>query len=165
MVFCFFLQCSWLNCAHSGMVERSLHSAQVSGQSCSWPLKLMTSQRVAWTWISTGGYGRFRGEWVNKAISELIERGCVKEVLKVYQSSPRCAAVRWKMQAYFGPFVFKQIYLEAVCSVRRYSHCIWFVSVRLFFLHLWSQIWLPSRRNFSRSSPVSGFFLEFWLRC
>ena len=65
------------------------------------------------------------------------------------------------MQAYFGPFVFKQIYLEAVCSVRRYSHCVWFVSVRLFFLHLWSQIWLPSRRNFSRSSPFSGFFLQF----
>ena len=25
----------------------------------------MTSQRVEWTWIRTGGYGRFRGEWVN----------------------------------------------------------------------------------------------------
>ena len=24
----------------------------------------MTSQRVEGTWISTGGYGRFRGEWV-----------------------------------------------------------------------------------------------------
>ena len=46
--------------------ERSLHSAQVSGQSCPWPLKLMTSQRVERTWIRTGGYGRFRGEWVNK---------------------------------------------------------------------------------------------------
>ena len=45
--------------------ERSLHSAQVSGQSCPWPLKLMTSQRVERTWICTGGYGRFRGEWVN----------------------------------------------------------------------------------------------------
>ena len=44
--------------------ERSLHSAQVSGQSCPWPLKLMTSQRVERTWIRTGGYGRFRGEWV-----------------------------------------------------------------------------------------------------
>ena len=28
-------------------------------------LKLMTSQRVERTWIRTGGYGRFRGEWVN----------------------------------------------------------------------------------------------------
>ena len=45
--------------------ERSLHSAQVSWQSCPWPLKLMTSQRVERTWICTGGYGRFRGEWVN----------------------------------------------------------------------------------------------------
>ena len=44
--------------------ERYLHSAQVSGQSCPWPLKLMTSQRVERTWICTGGYGRFRGEWV-----------------------------------------------------------------------------------------------------
>ena len=24
----------------------------------------MTSQRVERTWIGTGGYGRFRGEWV-----------------------------------------------------------------------------------------------------
>ena len=46
--------------------ERSLHSAQVSEESCPWPLKLMTSQRVERTWIHTGGYGRFRGEWVDK---------------------------------------------------------------------------------------------------
>ena len=45
--------------------ERSLHSAQVSQESCPWPLKLMTSQWVERTWIRTGGYGRFRGEWVN----------------------------------------------------------------------------------------------------
>ena len=45
--------------------ERSLHSAQVSKESCPWPLKLMTSQWVERTWIRTGGYGRFRGEWVN----------------------------------------------------------------------------------------------------
>ena len=44
--------------------ERSLRSAQVSGQSCPWPLKLMTSQGVERTWIRTGGYGRFRGKWV-----------------------------------------------------------------------------------------------------
>ena len=47
--------------------ERSLHSAQVSGQSCPWPLKLMMSQRVEKTWIRTGGYRRFRGEWVNSS--------------------------------------------------------------------------------------------------
>ena len=46
--------------------ERSLHSAQVSEESCPWPLKLMTSQRVERIWILTGGYGRFRGEWVNQ---------------------------------------------------------------------------------------------------
>ena len=34
--------------------ETSLHSAQVSGQSCPWPLKLMTSQAEEWTWIRTG---------------------------------------------------------------------------------------------------------------
>ena len=47
--------------------ERSLHYTQVSEESkcCPWPLKLMTSQRVERTWIRTGGYGRFRGEWVN----------------------------------------------------------------------------------------------------
>ena len=28
----------------------------------------MTSQRVEMTWIRTGGYGRFRGEWVNDDI-------------------------------------------------------------------------------------------------
>ena len=46
--------------------ERSLHSAQVSEESCPGPLKLMTSQWVERTWIRTGGYGRFRGEWVNR---------------------------------------------------------------------------------------------------
>ena len=46
--------------------ERPLHSTQVSEESCPWPLKLMTSQRVKRTWIRTGGYGQFRGEWVNK---------------------------------------------------------------------------------------------------
>ena len=45
--------------------ERSLHSAQVRGQSCPWPLKLIMSQRVERTWIRTGSYGRFRGKWVN----------------------------------------------------------------------------------------------------
>ena len=44
--------------------ERSVHSAKVSGQSCPWTLKLMTSQAVEGTWIRTGGYGRLRGEWV-----------------------------------------------------------------------------------------------------
>ena len=65
---------TWLFASFSGVLdwivlslvwfERSLHSAQVSGECCPWPLKLMTSQRVERTWIRTGGYGRFRGEWV-----------------------------------------------------------------------------------------------------
>ena len=37
--------------------ERSLHSAQVSEESCPWPLKRMTSQWVERTWIRTGGSG------------------------------------------------------------------------------------------------------------
>ena len=52
--------------------ERSLHSAQVSEESCPWPLKLMMSQRVERTWIRTGGYGRFRGEWVNRGCPFLM---------------------------------------------------------------------------------------------
>ena len=40
--------------------ERSLHSAQVSGQSCPWPLKLMTSQAVERTWIRTGSLRSLR---------------------------------------------------------------------------------------------------------
>ena len=66
---------TWFFASFSGVIdwivlilvwfERSLHSAQVSKESCAWPLKLMTSQRVERTWIRTGGYGRFRGKWVN----------------------------------------------------------------------------------------------------
>ena len=37
--------------------ERSLHSAQVSKESCHWPLKLMPSQWVERTWIRTGVTG------------------------------------------------------------------------------------------------------------
>ena len=54
--------------------ERSLHSAHVCEESCPWPLKLMTSQRVERTWIRTGGYGRFRGEWVK--VPSLFYKGC-----------------------------------------------------------------------------------------
>ena len=61
MVFCIVLR---LVC-----FERPLYSAQVSGQSCPWPLKLMMSQAGEGTWIHTSGYRwfrvRFRGEWVN----------------------------------------------------------------------------------------------------
>ena len=57
--------------------ERSLHSAQVSEQSCPWPLKLMTSQRVERTWIRTDGYGRFRGEWVKVCHEDISRNGTV----------------------------------------------------------------------------------------
>ena len=53
--FCLFLRWPWLNCADSGMVWKiSSLSAHISGQSCPWPLKLMTSQVVEGTWICTG---------------------------------------------------------------------------------------------------------------
>ena len=32
----------------------------------------MTSQRVERTWIGTGGYGRFRGEWVKYQVTSLL---------------------------------------------------------------------------------------------
>ena len=53
--------------------ERSLKSAQVSGQSCPWTLKLVTSQRVERTWIRTGGYERFRNEWVNHNFNKICD--------------------------------------------------------------------------------------------
>ena len=45
--------------------ERSLHSTQVSRQSCPWPLKLLMPQAVERTWICTGGYGWLRAKRVN----------------------------------------------------------------------------------------------------
>ena len=73
-----FRSMSWFFASFSGVLdwivlilvwfERSLHSAQVSRQSCPWTLKLMTSQRVERTRIRTGGYRRFRGEWVTYSL-------------------------------------------------------------------------------------------------
>ena len=54
--------------------ERSLHSTQVTEESCPWTLKLMTSQRVERTWIRTGGYRWFRGEWVNEPAIPVCEK-------------------------------------------------------------------------------------------
>ena len=69
---------TWLFAFFSGVLDwivlilvwfkRSLHSAQVSGQICPWPLELMTSQVVEGTWICTGGYGWLRSKWVNIAL-------------------------------------------------------------------------------------------------
>ena len=44
--------------------ERSFHPVQVSGQSCPWLSKLMTSQMVEGMWLHMGSYRWFRGEWV-----------------------------------------------------------------------------------------------------
>ena len=63
-VFAFFS--SLLDCLVLILVwfERSVHSAQGSGQSCPWDLKLMMSQAVEGSWICKGSYGRFRGECI-----------------------------------------------------------------------------------------------------
>ena len=56
--------------------ERSLHSAQVGGQSCPWPLKLMTLKVVESTWTCmavTGGSG------ANGLIIVLLIQGCHKD--------------------------------------------------------------------------------------
>ena len=76
---------TWFSASFSGVLdwivlilvwfERSLHSAQVSRQSCPWPLKLMTSQRVERTRIHTGCYRRFRGEWVNNDMIYRFSQG------------------------------------------------------------------------------------------
>ena len=62
--------------------ERSLPSAQVSEESCPWPSKLMTSQRVERTWIRMGGYGWFRGEWVKvkKNWANFVQVPSLKEI-------------------------------------------------------------------------------------
>ena len=56
--------------------ERSFPSAQVSGQSYPWLLKLMTSQAVERTRIRTGGYWRLRGECVK--INYILEQNLSK---------------------------------------------------------------------------------------
>ena len=43
----------------------------------------MTSQRVERTWIHTGGYGRFRGEWVKFSVVTL-PLNAEAHVLNVY---------------------------------------------------------------------------------
>ena len=41
----------------------------------------MTSKRVDWTWIRTGGYRRFRGEWVKHKMTYLYKgKGFKNEV-------------------------------------------------------------------------------------
>ena len=56
--------------------ERSFPSAQVSGQSYPWLLKLMTSQAVERTRIHTGGYWPLRGECVK--INYILEQNLPK---------------------------------------------------------------------------------------
>ena len=84
-------QCYMVFCIFSGLLrwivlilpwfERSLHSAQVSWQSCPWPLKLMMSQGVERTEIRMGGYLCLRGKWVKvvtqtQIVSFIIRLDC-----------------------------------------------------------------------------------------
>ena len=79
--------------------ERSLHSAQVSGQSCPWPLKMMTSQRVERTWIRTGGYRRFRGEWVKDHMSRMSRASDLSELSPAFPSADAWVSTSWNSQA------------------------------------------------------------------
>ena len=63
------------------LFERSLHCAQVSEQSCPWPLRLMMSHAVERTEIRTGGYVCLRGKWVKvvtqtQIVSFIIRLDC-----------------------------------------------------------------------------------------
>ena len=58
------------------------HPAQISWQSCSWPLKLMTSQAAEGTWIRTGGYEQFKDEGVSLVITIL------NKVFHFFSTSP-----------------------------------------------------------------------------
>ena len=69
--------------------ERSLHSAQVNGQSYLWLLivNLLTSQAVERTRIRTGGYERLRGECVNKQINANVYRHSLWKYSKRFHCS------------------------------------------------------------------------------
>ena len=47
--------------------ERSFHSAQVSGKKLSLTFKTDDVTKGRKTWIRTGSYRRFRGEWINNS--------------------------------------------------------------------------------------------------
>ena len=82
--------------------ERSLHFTRVTEESCPWTLKLMTSQRVERTWIRTGGYRRFRGEWVNSIFRE--SKLLYDHPLTVNSSLLRQLALSlWKESSYILP--------------------------------------------------------------
>ena len=48
----------------------------------------MTSQRVERTWIRTGGYGRFRGEWVNITFLIDLVTASKDQTVGVYRMGP-----------------------------------------------------------------------------
>ena len=84
--------------------ERSLHSTQVSGQSCPWPLKLMTSQAVERMWICMGGYGQVRGEWVkfHKLWQHVMAIDSVNHVcLTVFPQSLEFLEKSWNLPSNF----------------------------------------------------------------
>ena len=107
-------------------------------------------------------------DFVHDVISELIELGCVKEVLNppkfinplhvVQQSSGKCRLIL--DPSYLNRFIWKK--------------SVWFEDIRTVFDLFQSGYFsftfdLKSGyhhvENFFRSLPVSGFFMEFWLGC
>ena len=109
-------------------------------------------------------------DFVNEAISELIERGCVKEVLNppkfinplhvVQQSGGKCRLIL--DLSYLNRFIWKQsARFEDIHTVFDLFQSGYFFFT--FDLKYGYHFFLTSK--FFRSSPVSGFFLEFWLGC
>ena len=108
---------------------------------------------------------KFKG-FVNKAILELIELGCVKEILNplinllhvVQQPCGKCRLIL--VLSFLSRFIWKQsVQLEDISNVFDLFQSGYF----LFTFDLKSGY--HHVEIFSRSSPVSGFYLEFWLGC
>ena len=109
-------------------------------------------------------------DFVHEVISELIERGCVKEVLNppkfinplhvVQQSSGKCRLILDLSFVFKQNFIWKQsVQLEDIRTVYDLFQSGYFFftfDLKSGYHHV---------ENFFRSLPVSGFFMEFWLGC
>ena len=107
-------------------------------------------------------------DFVNEAISELIERGCVKKALiptkfinplhVVQQSGGKCRLIL--DLSYLNRFIWKQSVrfedIRTVFDLFQSGYFFFTFDLKSGYHHV---------EIFSRSSPVSGFFLEFWLGC
>ena len=100
-------------------------------------------------------------DFVNEAISELIERSCVQEIPNppkfinplhvVQQSGGKCRLILYL--SYLNRFIWSSLFGSKIFAL-----CLICFSQVMFSSPLISNL-------ITRSSPVSGFFLEFWLGC